>query len=408
MKPAMAYKINFEYQLNDKCSLKLKSSDTNMRDFCIFSLLCIILSCLSCSKRTDVSQQVVNVRMDNVKKCEDIISKMEILPLDTAKEAYMSSISRCVTDGESFFFVDRRGIIFLFGSDGRLVASSQHVYGQGNGEYSVCLCASYNKFASCFEVVTPLGMNIYDNKFKYVRTVHFPDEYEGTAQNRSFFAYIYDIDADTHLLMTSSIAPDPGHIFIYNSKTGKMEGDIKAAQKPFGITMQNNCISDADFFAMPWLDYSFYRIDLGAMRLTDCVRLDFGKDEIKESDIAGMDDEQRKAEFFMACKKPLPVRTFRSGETLVSMLKCGSRRSDFRLLLANVSTGENTVVDMNGGKFSMPFVESFVDGVLYCCATGNDIDKYVCDDLLDDNSKKIKESLGDDGNVVILKYHLKK
>lgn len=378
-----------------------------MKKISIFSFVCLLLFFLSCSSQPDRSVQTISVNMDNLRKCDDVVSKIEIQPLDTARNAYMSSISRCVIDGERSFFIDSRGIIFLFDRDGRLLASSQSVYGQGNGEYNVCLCASYNKFSNCFEVVTPLGMNIYDSNFKYVKTVHFPDKNEGVAKNRSFFKYIYDIDADRHLLMTSTIAPDPAHIFIYNSKSGDMENDIRPSQKPFGITMQDNCISDADFFAMPWLDYTFYTIDFKSMQLADCVKLDFGTDAVTEADLAGIgDDMAKQAKYFMTCTKPLPVRTFRSGESLVSMLRCGPRRSDFRLLLANLSTGENSVVEMNGGKFSMPFVENVVDGVVYCCVTDAEIDKYVCADLLDSESRKVMETLPKNGSTVILKYHI--
>ena len=229
-----------------------------MKKISIFPLIYLMLFILSCNSQPDRSCQTISVSMDNQRKCDDIVSKID----------------------------------------------------------NVCLCASYNKFSKCFEVVTPLGMNIYDSKFKYVKTVHFPDKNEGVAKNHSFFKYIYDIDADRHLLMTSTIAPDPAHLFVYNSKSGKMENDVRPSQKPFGITMQDNSISDSDFFAMPWLDYTFYTIDFKSMQLADCVKLDFG-------------------------------------------------------------SGAVSVVWMNGDKFSMPFVENVADGIAYSYATDSEIEKYI-------------------------------
>lgn len=380
-----------------------------MKKKTILYIAIAIFSCLSCSKPTASNTEVINVEFKNNSKCDDIVSKIEVLPLDSTKKAYMSSINRCVINNDYSFFVDNRDLMFLFDKEGHLLTNSENVKGQGNGEYNICLCASYNKYSRNFEIVTPNGMKIYDSKFKYLKTVHFAADNEGVGKNRSFFNYIYDIDATHHLLMTSNIAHDPAHIYLFDSENGKFTKDVKPATAPFGISMQENYISDSDFMAMPWLSYTFYDIDLKDMTLRECIKLDLGNNEVTEKEVADLgNDERKKAEFFMKCDKPLPVRTFKSGDQIVSMLKCGMSRKDFKVLLVDLKSKSTTVADMCGKNFTMPFIENFVDGVVYAYATDDEIEKYVDGNLLDEKSKEAVKRMPRNGSTVILKYHIKK
>lgn len=92
-------------KLMDFCIFANYNSLTSkMKKISIFPLICLMLFILSCNSQPDHSCQTISVSMDNQRKCDDIMSKIEILPLDTAKNAYMSSIGRCVIDDEHSFF----------------------------------------------------------------------------------------------------------------------------------------------------------------------------------------------------------------------------------------------------------------------------------------------------------------
>lgn len=379
-----------------------------MNKICKFLLASTMTICMACNSSTEKTTETITVDLDNTIEYNELVSKIELVPLDFTEDAYMANVNRCTLNKDHYMFVDSKDIIYFFDKDGHLVSNSRKVFGNGSGEYNMCLCASYNTYSKCFEVVTPTGMKIYDRNFKYIRTTHFDKENEGNGRNKSFFKYIHDVDGKHQILMTSGIANTPFHMYLYNSAEGKTEKD-KEPEGFFGITMQENCISDGDFLAMPWLSYTFYKIDPKSLDITEFVALDFGDNEVKKEDVEKFgNNEQQKAMFFMKCEKPLPLRTFKSGDQLVSVLKCGAKREDFKLLVANLSDKKAVVANTYNNKIKMPIANNFEDGVIYAYTTDMEIDQCIDERLLTDKSKEIKKGLARKGNTVIVKYYIKR
>ena len=374
-----------------------------------FFLLFISLFVISCGNNK-------TIKVDNSKEIsladakegdlKDIISKIEVIELPRIENSYFAGYDRFLVKDGMFIIQDRKGTLFVFGNDGNFISNSANKIGKGEEEYYILLAYTYNNFSKEIEVVTPTGIKKYDKLFNFKGKIDFSSKDLKTLM----FDHIYDISDHEHILFSPlEFENGESNIYIYDSKKQEIVKKYPyPAECPY-ITMQGqNIITDDNFLALPCMNYSFYQINKTDYNIEKILSLDFGNNKLKESDYSNRGD--RKAiQSYLAhdCKKYLPLRTFRDKNKLVSIVKAGPKRSDFRTYIVNLDTSESTYLSYDDGNIKTPLFEAFSDGVLYACVAEDEIMDTIDESLLDAKSKSVVEKHTDESNYYIVKYHLK-
>lgn len=373
-----------------------------------FSIAVVILSLvLACSPSSTNDNNSILIYPRKSKIANEIFSKIELIPLDTVHQAYLSDIHRCQISDNHILFHDKDDILYLFDKKGKFISNSKKCIGEGPKDYFLCLSASYNDYSKNIEILTPDAFIIYDSLFHHVESQLFSES--DKHPETTYFEYIYDISESLHILFPSSVPPHLGKYTLYDSKKKRFIKELRYNVEIEGMTMQENYFSNRNFVAFPCINYSFYEMDLDSKLLKKVVSLDFGVNGLTEQDVINLPKDREEKMDFLAqqCHKYIPVRTFRSGKFLISLIKEGPSIKDFQYLILDMETRDYIWADMISSSIRLPFFESFDDGILYGIITDDNIEDYVDRSLLDEKSKNILDNLSDDSNFMVIKYYLK-
>lgn len=354
------------------------------------------------------TQEVVCVNLENAEAIEDykdVIAKQEIIELSNVDGAYMAGYRRLFISDSVYLFTTKNCTIYLFDSEGNFISNSSNRIGNGNKEYSILLGATYNKYSGNVEVLTPFGITIYDRMFNYVGK----SKYSGEEAKRLMFNYVYDLSSHEHILLSPLDGTDKeAYMYVYDSKANKIVHKARYEKDCPFITMQEQCVSDGNFIAFPSMNYSFYDIDLNNYDLKKSVSFDFGNKILKESDYSSFSDEyQLKKYLSNDCKKSLALRTFKSGNRIVSLVKSDKMRADIKTYIVDLDNAKGRYLDYQYEKIIMPLFEAFNNGVLYACVPESELERCIDRDLLDEKSKEILARCSEESNYYIIKYYLK-
>lgn len=116
----------------------------------------VISVALSCDRNND--NPIETISFDEAKDCsiDSVISKAVIIPLEIKVDNYPDGVTDMFMAADKIIVRDSRNIIFVYGSDGKLISDSSNKIGRGAGEHSVVTATSFNKYNNCLEVVTPV------------------------------------------------------------------------------------------------------------------------------------------------------------------------------------------------------------------------------------------------------------
>ena len=369
-------------------------------------LLFFCLLVQSCKESgSDQAVETISVKPDRVSDYKDVIDHLRIVALSTTKDAYMASLNKVQVYDDYFFFNDNKDILFLFKRNGDLVSTSRRVMGYGKGEYHLCLDYSYNAYSKQIEVLVPGGILFFDRNFHFLRKVTFMDK----ELKSGYFDFINDLGENRHLLMEmpENVKKEEFQYYIYDSQKEKIILSKSYSPDCQYITMQRRNISDHDFLAFPCMNYTFYKINLQNYQLTPFVHLDFGEKAWDEGDIGGSTDIDKIRESMLKTKKSLALRTYKSGDMLVSLIKEGPRIENFKTAIINLKTKDVKVLKYDYGTIKIPFMDYYLNGVIYACVPAEKLADYVDEGLLDEESKSVFASRSDDSNYYMLEYYLK-
>lgn len=368
----------------------------------------IIAAVFSSCKPNEELKEAVCVNLENVEAIEDykdVIAKQEIIELSNVDGAYMTGLDRIFVSDSIYLFITNNTTVYLFDGEGNFISNSSDKIGNGNKEYSILLGATYNKYSGNVEVLTPFGIMFYDRKFNYVGKSKYSDK----EAKRLMFNYIYDLSSHEHILLSPLDGTDKeSYMYVYDSKERKIIHKARYEKECAFITMQEQCVSDGNFIAFPSMNYSFYDIDLNNYELKKCVSLDLGDKKLKESDYSHLSDIHQRRKFLSNnCKKSLALRTFKSGNRVVSMVRNGNRLSYIKTYIVDLDNAKGRYLKYQYEKMRIPMFDAFYNGVLYACISESNLEKCVDMDLLDEKSKEVLARRSEESNYYIIKYYLK-
>lgn len=373
----------------------------------VFLTIIITTTFFSCGQAKNEIKEVLYVNMEDAEGVDykDVVARQEIVELSDTDRAYMAGYSNMFVSDSIYLFTSKNGTLYLFEKNGGFISNSSENRGKGNKEYEILLAATYNKYSGNVEVLTPFGILMYDKLFNYVGKSLFLDK---EAKNM-MFNYIYDISANEHILL-SPLAGDKNmsYMYVYDSKTRKITHKAEYEKECPFITMQEQCVSDENFIAFPCMNYSFFNMDLANYSLSKYITFDFGKKKLNESDYSHISNEHQMKKYLATeCKKSLVLRTFKSGNKIISLVKSGKKRADIKTYIVDMNASKSKYLNFQYEKIKIPLFEAFNNGVLYACVSEAELEEYVDKSLLDEKSKDVLERHTEESNYYILKYYIK-
>lgn len=369
----------------------------------IYAITCVMSFAVS-YKENNNSTDIIQIDTKAKSKYKDVIARQEIISLSNNSNAYVEKLENMQVYDDYYMLHDSKDILYLFSKTGSLISNSKKVLGKGSGEYYLCLSYSYNKYSKLIEVVVPGGIMFYDVGFRFVKKIRYEDK----ELNSKMFDYIYDIDADTHLLLSHlEIDEEKPHYYIFNSQEGKVVSSIEYPKGFANITMQRQCISNGNFIAFPCFSYTFYTFDANKYRYRQFVSLGFKDNALREKDCNDFKSEDELNSYLLECTKSLPLRTFRSGDNIAVLIKEGPMRKDFKTVFINLNTKQYKSLSFDNDGIKFPIMDYFANNIVYACVDSEELKNYVDEALLDENSKLIYNNIAGSPNYYVLKLYLK-
>lgn len=199
----------------------------------IYAITCVMSFAVSCKENNNTTD-IIQIDTKAKSNYRDVIARQEIIALSSNSNAYVEKLENMQVYDDFYMLQDNKDILYIFSKTGSHISNSKKVLGKGGGEYYLCLSYSYNKYSKLIEVV-PDGIMFYDVDFHFVKKIRYEDK----KLNSKMFDYIYDIDADTHLLLSHlEIDEEKPRYYIFNSQEEKVASYIEYPKGFANITMQ--------------------------------------------------------------------------------------------------------------------------------------------------------------------------
>lgn len=370
--------------------------------YIVFMTCMLVCACQQPVTRT--AGKRIQVSTASYSAVEDVVKCQEIVELSRENEALMGRLDNTQVYDDFYLFRDNKDILYLFRKDGTFVSNSRRVQGRGKGEYTLCLACSYNEHSQNIEIVTPDGILFYDHHFDFIRKARFKDD-----ESKSLmFNSVSDLTSCQHILFSPlENGEKKAFCYVYDSQKEKLVKAIEYPRHCGLITMQQQCVSDHGFIAFPCLNYVFFTIDPETFNCLASVELDFGKKTLRMEDVDGKNPIGERQQYLLDCNSAMPLRTYKSGETMVTLIKEGPKRSDFKTAIIDLKTGQYKLLQYDNGQARFPIMDFFADNIIYACVPSEEIGDYVAETLIDGKSTDILSMQSDQSNYYMIKYHLK-
>ena len=355
--------------------------------------------------------------MDDV--TEDInsfLEKIEIVPLETNDSILFDIPSSIFYDKKSDIYVVMSDMdVFTFTGDGKSIGNSVKKRGQGPDEYTMVVDMKFNHFLHGIDLLNPYGIiYTYSPTFELLARRTFNPEFP--------LSYIMPLDSSHYVFKYASLWVDQEIGFV-NLETG----NINLANYDGMISGGNGLehphfhkIDNGLYFIPQGIDYYIYQIDTLKKKVSPVMYLDFGKAEIKESELPGrasgkrVDNDKARMDVAKAYSERhnflrkseqhvIPMQKLFNKDYVYIFIKKGKEMWHY---IYNRLKGEGYLIK-NEVPMRMYPCFGMDNNVLLACCLPTELPSVIDRRFMTQQQIEIMESLKDDDNSVIVKYYLK-
>lgn len=360
--------------------------------------------------------EVVPVNMNRTSTTNNIIDKIEMIPLETTDQSLIDGVRKIMYAEEEglFLVVDKRNVISIFTDAGEFYANSESLMGDAPQQYNSIVDVSYCKRKKSIEIMTINGeIKSYDltltfNGYKKITIEgYIPSQF--MALDSSVYVTSPTINQNENLFFVDTKSQDLWEAY-YDNSIANITMDVNAFYN----------IGDRYFFVPKGINYYFYEIDKKKKDIYPFIYLDFLGDIIDVDKLPGdvnfgkYDSEKRNMiNYFKEMKKRddylvesgyyLPIiKFFNEKYVYIHAIK---KRKPYNYIYNR--TTKETFVQQGNVPVSMRFCLGINDNVLYTYINPYKIEKYYDADLITTESKERIAKVQEEDNIIIVKYHLK-
>ena len=369
---------------------------------------------------SNVENIPINLSKSISSPMEEAIEKIELIPLETNNDCLFHLYRKMeyYNDLELFAILDINYIVFLFSKDGKYIANSKELRGQGPRQFQILSDFLYNPYSKCMEFLDPWGtIYRYDTSFNFIEKISLE-------QKKIVFDNFFPLNKTQYLL---TIHP----FYLTDLKLYFCDFDNKRINtidnhKNFyigGPSMQNQFFFQFDdqlLFLPVGLDYHFYIINSDSLSIMPVIKLDFGKDEITRKQIENMTgisykdemeqkNRRNKTETLVINKAliesslRIPISKYINDKYVYLQMLTNNKRSNY-IYNRKTKKGFYQAID---DEFKIYFGLQLEDNILITMPQPYEIEKYLNIKYMSQRDIEIMEKILEDDNPIIVKYYLK-
>lgn len=349
---------------------------------------------------------VKNIDLDNLSSpsFNDYFSKLEIIPIDSSREALIQKVSEQVWyRGKLYVLDNNQKKVFIFDQKNGKLIHTIDKRGNGPGEYTDITDLQINRFTGDLELLNPMGGILkYDSLGSvYKGHINLPPTL-GAAHN------FISISPDIYLYFCA--ARDGNKMVMYNMKQDKIVSELY--NKPtfvFFSTFYHHSYSPFYLFEDKVHFVQSYNGDVFTFedyKLSNKFQWNFGKYNFDIADL----EKNRDIPYYMEHYKTI-------GSQHATIFISYAENSQYYMtqfnfhkkicsLIYNKKNNNYTV--FNSFKEGHRLIPSFIDeSAVYLFAESRTLPIVVNRDELSEENQRIYDSIDSESNPVILKYTLK-
>jgi hypothetical protein len=333
-----------------------------------------------------------------------------LTPLETTENSLVSNKRNFIVAEGLYIINDNLDVVSIFDEKGNFISNSGNKMGGGPEDYYTFMGFSYNHILKSIDILTPYHAINYDLNFNFIHKTNLP-AWPKTSEKKlsQFFESSYAVNENESVILPTTASENPFRIIIYNMKEERIVKKIDYSEDIVaGINAQIVNLYPLNdsliCFSPQALSYVHYTINKKTLSLGKTFKFDFGKQNIKPSDLNQYKTDREKNDYlFLESKYPLPLRTFFNNEYIISTIKI---KNEYYTYL-NLRKADTVYLFNNRGKYKTPVFDYLNGNILYAVILPYELKDYIDLSLLDDKSKKIIENISDDDNPIVVKYYLK-
>ena len=388
--------------------------------FIAMCCICLLVSCNRDKQTLGVFQNVEILSVDDSSKDDSLfLDSIEIVPLETEEHTLMKGFSnfQYLKEQKKFVIIDDRQYVFLFDESGRYISSSNACRGEGPHDYLMAIDAAFNPYSNKVEIYSPAGQGIihcYDESFNWV-------ENKMLSKENGFTAMKMDV-LDEHAYAFEPVREDEEdfNIYVWDSSLDSRSSWKNQALLSDGYVATLTMMQKAFFrcgttlyYSPYYLDYHFYEYDRNRGSFIPLYELDLGEQVTREdldkalaNRLDSPDYLWEKCEYLLESDYLLPIIRMMNDSFVYA---CCIRQRKTHHLIHNRQTKQTYFLSPKA-SLCMHRCYALQDSVLVTILFPYELARYVNEESKKYMSKvtlQRLESIHDEDNPVILKYHLK-
>lgn len=370
------------------------------------------LSFASCQKNDTKHCPTINLDEAQVVNENTIFSKVEVIPLQNKGDIILPNASQMVVSDKYFFVKDSKNIIYVYTKEGILVSNSLRKIGNGSGEYSIVTAFGFNRYTNSIEILTPKHLLSYDIRFNLIKKVQLPTKTSNTGKGMLFFGQIYDLSAERHILIPTSISEDNYKMLVFNSSTLKVEKELDYSDDFIaGINMQEQSFFEKSKSEIgivpPFVTKFLYTFDIKSLSLSKAYRIENEKTGLQISDLKeNGNSEEELQRYLLNTEKEIPVTKLETLKNISFLIKKGNDLRKWFLLFYDKSSGKIGKINcFSNKKMIFPIVKNADDTSLFAVVEKKELLEIVSH--LEKVNIVISLQSIDDSDYYIIKYTFK-
>lgn len=388
-----------------------------MRRYSVIILIAFLIGCTG--KIEEVSNvETIPVCMDEVTQdASAFVEKIEAVPLECDDSlSLIKGYRKLMYDHESdvYAVLDERFVVLLFAGDGKFIASSEDKRGDGPDQYQMIVDIKFNPFYKGIDLLNPYGIiYTYDYAFNLI-------DKKDWGQTEISFCNFMAYDSHKYLFTPSFLMDDGAVFWVDYSCKKSVKGNYEGTLSNINMDRESFYKLDSVYYFVPTgINYYFYQLDMKTHSLVPYMKLDFGKEEIKEDELPGKlkdnkgvntSEEQRifirqlqeRNKYVEESSHVLPlIKFFNDKYVYVHYIK-NRRPSNY---IYNRKTKRSFL--QHGEKpFRMPFCFAIDGDVLFSVVEAFEIERYINEEYMSQETIRKLKNVKEDDNPIMLKYYL--
>lgn len=389
--------------------------------YCALFVL-VLVSCKRNTETKNISVECIPVYLnDNGNdRMSDFIHKIEVISLQTDTNCLISTYSKMdyCEELEMYIIMDKELIVSLFSKDGKFIANSKSVMGDGPEEYRTAVDVIYNPYSKSIEILNPYGtIYRYDTSFRFIEKMSLD-------RNSQIFVRFTPLDRNQYILTPVVTGFKDAAMYFCDYDKNIIGLPISYEEDCFAsVSMNYNPFFKIDgdlFFSPLFFNYMFYKVNPYTQTILPIMQLDFKDKAVHKNDLVkqfgttskesiNREDVERNFkvlsntnDYLRNSNIPIPIIKFFNDKYVYLFIL----QKDETISYIYDRHKKQSYMQTAKSEVRLNFCFYIDDNILVSMVQPYEIENYVDEKLMDKKYLNVIKNIEEDNNPIIIKYYL--